>query len=620
MTGSSATSPAIAAAWQFELLSRMAAADSPREVAAEILRLARAEPACKSATLVWGPDATHAPENEQPSTADLALARSAATPATPAFSSDGRRLAIRLAQAHAVALLLAFDAHADGERFVEATAAWRPLAGHSMVRALELATMHASLEHLERSGRLQHALFAISDLAGSDREMSDVLRGIHDIVGTLIYAENIFIVLHDAERDSLRFLYYVDTEDPPPPGDHLEMPMERLERSLTWYLLRDGKPLRGNTTLLRTQLSGPLNIVGPESFDWLGVPMLRGGRAHGAIVVQSYREEFGYSADDTMLLEFVADHVLTALERKQGKADLELRVRQRTSELAAANQGLQQEIVERQRAEHLQKALFQIAQLATADISQTEFYGRVHAVVGELLNAQNFYIALLADEGTVLEFPYYVDATQRALQTRPLGRGLSEYVIRHRRTLRGMTQDIVELAAQGEIELQMAGSPAFCWLGIPLFDSEEVIGLIVVQSYDSTVSYGPADQALLSFVASQVANSLQRRRSAEALKLANAQLEQRVQERTRELTNTLNELRDAQGELVRQEKLASLGGLVAGIAHEINTPLGICVTATTHVQGELRNWRKSLDAGTLDANRTRAMFDELDTAMRILDN
>jgi signal transduction histidine kinase len=193
-------------------------------------------------------------------------------------------------------------------------------------------------------------------------------------------------------------------------------------------------------------------------------------------------------------------------------------------------------------------------------------------------------------------------------------------VIRHGKPLRGMTADIVELARQGEIELQTAGTPAVCWLGVPLFVGDETIGLIVVQSYDAAVVYGPADQELLSFVASQVANSLHRRRSAETLQQAYAQLEQRVQERTQDLTSTLDQLRDTQDELVRQEKLASLGGLVAGIAHEINTPLGICVTATTHVQDELRKWRKWHEAGSLDATRIKAMLDELDVALRILDN
>ena len=611
------------AAQQLELLGCLADATTPREVAAVIVRVAQVEPACTAAKVLWGLDGTQGPQSEPVSQIDdpgLALARDAALQALPMFSTNGHRLAIPLFQEHPAILLLAFDTASDGRRFVDGTSAQLKIAGQHLSRVLELAELHTSLQRLERSERLQRALFAISDLAGSDRDMPHVLRGIHAIVGTLMYAENFFIVLHDAERDSLRFLYYVDAEDPLPPGDNLEIPMDTLERSLTWYLLRDAKPLMGNTPQLLTQLSGPLALVGPESYDRLGVPMLRDGHAHGAIVVQSYREEIGYSADDRTLLEFVAEHILTALERKQGKQDLEQRVRLRTIELADSNQVLQLEIVERQRAERLQKALFQIAELATADISQSAFYRRVHAVVGELLNAKNFFIALLSANGTSLQFPYYIDATQHSQPSRPLRRGLSEYVIRHGKPLRGMTEDVYALAQQGEIELQTAGTPSVCWLGVPLFVGDEVIGVIVVQSYDAAVVYGPADQDLLSFVASQVANSLHRRRSAETLQQAYALLERRVQERTQDLTNTLNQLRDTQAELVRQEKLASLGGLVAGIAHEINTPLGICVTATSHVQNELRHWRAWHDAGTFSADRVESMLDELDVTMHILGN
>jgi len=62
-----------------------------------------------------------------------------------------------------------------------------------------------------------------------------------------------------------------------------------------------------------------------------------------------------------------------------------------------------------------------------------------------------------------------------------------------------------------------------------------------------------------------------------------------------------------------------LGGLAAGVAHEINTPLGICVTATSHLHGELRHWRAHSEAGTFDAQKIKAMLDELDVAVRILD-
>jgi signal transduction histidine kinase len=481
-----------------------------------------------------------------------------------------------------------------------------------MQRALEFAELQTSLKRLERSERLEHALFAISDLAGSDRHMPDMLRGIQAIVGTLMYAENFFIVLHDAERDTLRFLYFVDVEDPRPRDPELHIPMKTREHSLTWYVLRDGKPLMGSIEAMRAQVSGPLAYIGAASCDWLGVPMLRDGRVHGAIVVQSYQEGIGFSADDRTLLEYVAHHILTALERKQGKEDLEQRVRLRTVEL-------QREIVERQRAERLQRALFQIAELATADISQGEFYRRVHAVVGELLNAENFYIALLSTDGDSLSFPYFLDGPLRSQPTRPLGRGLSEYVLRRGKPLRATADDIVALAQGGEIDLRVSGSVALCWLGVPLYFGDETIGLIAVQSYDPKVMYGPADQELLSFVASQAANSLHRRRAAETLQQAYALLERRVTERTRDLTETLDQLRETQVELVRQEKLASLGGLVAGIAHEINTPLGICVTATTHVQNELRRWNEWNEDGSLDADRIRAMLAELDVAMKVLE-
>lgn len=79
------------------------------------------------------------------------------------------------------------------------------------------------------------------------------------------------------------------------------------------------------------------------------------------------------------------------------------------------------------------------------------------------------------------------------------------------------------------------------------------------------------------------------KRTEQALTLANDELEEKVKERTvelveanNEITQTLFKLKSMQEKLVESEKMASLGNMVAGVAHEINTPLGVAITSLSY--------------------------------------
>ncbi len=112
----------------------------------------------------------------------------------------------------------------------------------------------------------------------------------------------------------------------------------------------------------------------------------------------------------------------------------------------------------------------------------------------------------------------------------------------------------------------------------------------------------------------------QRRQAQEELKALNEDLEERVSERTAELEASIEELQRTQEYLIQTEKLSALGGLVAGISHEINTPLGIGVTSTSFLKQEFEALAKAYEEGKLKKGQMDEYLRVLREGITILEN
>lgn len=180
------------------------------------------------------------------------------------------------------------------------------------------------------------------------------------------------------------------------------------------------------------------------------------------------------------------------------------------------------DVTELKRNETIQDVLLNISEAARRVTTLQELLEIVQQQVGRLMDAENFYVALVQDrENAIYTFPFIVDVHPEELveadESVDLTGGLTDYVL---------TTDEPQLVDQEKYDdflkrkrVAVIGARPKSWLGVPLRVSEdEVIGVMVVQSYRDTSAYSYSDRDVLSIISNTIAGAVKYKQAEEALR------------------------------------------------------------------------------------------------------
>ncbi|HEB84731.1 MAG TPA: PAS domain S-box protein, partial [Bacteroidetes bacterium] len=176
-----------------------------------------------------------------------------------------------------------------------------------------------------------------------------------------------------------------------------------------------------------------------------------------------------------------------------------------------------QNISERKRSERVREALYRISEAISTTGDLVELMEVIHGALGSLVDTRNFFVALYHPEDGNYSFPFFVDERDsvEAGQRESLEGSLTDYVRRTGSSLLLADGDASELERAGEVKL--VGPPTRSWLGVPLKTAEEIIGVVVVQSYERQGTFGEDDRELLESVSGSLATAIERKRASDAL-------------------------------------------------------------------------------------------------------
>lgn len=160
-------------------------------------------------------------------------------------------------------------------------------------------------------------------------------------------------------------------------------------------------------------------------------------------------------------------------------------------------------------------------------------------------------------------------------------------------------------------------------LDAPIRHRGNMLGIICCEHQGPEREWSSEEIAFASALADTYGRAIsaaQRNDYERQLHEINEQLEQKINDRTEILQQALRNLNHTQAKLIESEKLASLGRLVSGLAHEINTPLGIAVTSASHCANELKRVQQLYRDEQLNEQEFAQFLAGIDDGLGLINN